>query len=702
LREGFIGKQDNNLSDNETTPNPNRVGGSQVPPVTDIGATFPDPPPPYNFTLDVRMGQINAGDPPDPDGFPDAGGKPYGWANGRTFIYTGEIQVTTNFLAFAMNNDDTDWLKINGVVVLDDNTWNDPIQARSGGAGSDLNSGPPSGVPNLVAGLGLTVGNWYDIEFRISDTGGGGAGPSGQGTGWTGTYGVGINTTGFLQNGAGGNTTPLGTSVNGADYVKPEEPAGGGPTLFRYVISAGAGGDDVHVTGNTVTTITGATTSVTDKMVTENSLRFEPAAAGGTISLTINNPADGVQRTFIANSTILANSNNVVTNIDGSATVRLNNLDDNGKTGVVLNKNGGTGDLIISGTAATDGLDGATLKVTDGRLIIEGPTDPLIGLSAIQINGPNGKLRIRTKIGAGISALESATLEHPDQTSDLVQGNLNITSGKTLLADIADGILGIGGNMIGGILNKMGVGTFTVNGTSNVSGVRVGAGRLELTGKTTLAGPPTLVSGTLALLNLGTGLQANSIPGPIDIPTGTTLEGNLTSFVDSTGTADVLNLTGGTLRFIGPSTGLSLFVYDSDPRATGAYTGGLADFAAMQAHYNALIPTLRTITSNNNNTLISYNPSGDGGIPFAVHGSTDADTIEALFTGKFIAPTAGDYIFDPISDDGSQVYIDGTLVANNNFGQGIGPSRPGTITLTAGTHDIVMTFNEGIGAPACS
>ena len=57
---------------------------------------------------------------------------PDGWANNRTWIYTGQIHVTTNFMSLIMNNDDTDWLKINGVIVLDDNTWNDPIQALSG------------------------------------------------------------------------------------------------------------------------------------------------------------------------------------------------------------------------------------------------------------------------------------------------------------------------------------------------------------------------------------------------------------------------------------------------------------------------------------------------------------------------------------------------------------------------------------------
>src|SRR5688572_3617938 len=193
LIEGFVGDLSDRHDDDETTPNPNN--------------SSPE--------LTIRMGQLNPGDPPDPSGFPDS------WANSRTWIYTGQIQVTSPFLAFAMNNDDTDWLRINGVIVLDDNQWDNPIQALSGGAGNNLNTPSTGGVPNLVAGLGLQQNTWYDIEFRISDTGAGGAGPSGQ-AGWPGNFGVGMNTTGFMADGV----TPLDTSVTAADYVRPEEPAG--------------------------------------------------------------------------------------------------------------------------------------------------------------------------------------------------------------------------------------------------------------------------------------------------------------------------------------------------------------------------------------------------------------------------------------------------------------------------------------------
>ena len=574
LREGFVGLLGNAHNDDETTPNPNRIGGG-LPPPEDIGPGFTDPVPPYNITLDVRMGQNNQGDPPDTDGYVDAAGKPYGWANSRTFIYTGQIQATTNFLSFAMNTDDTDWLRINGVVVLNDNTWNTPIQALSAGA---------LGNPNLVAGLGLTVGQWYDIEFRMSDTGGGGAGPSGQGTGWVDVgdhsldYGVGINTTGFKQNGANGNTTPLADSTDGGDYIKPVETADGTPQLFRYLINAGGGGDDLHVTGNAVVSITG-----TGNTVVENSVRIEPTTPGGTINLTINN-SDADQRTLTANSTLLGNSDNAVTNLDGSATLRLNNLDDNGRTGVVLNKNGGTGEVIISGTAAADGLNGATLSVTDGRLTIQGDTDPLVGLTnAIQIKGPNGKLRIRTRTGAGVRAMASGTLEHVTPNNDGI-GSVTIDPGQTLIAEISDGLLNIAGNLAGNILRKLGVGTLITNGETNLSAVNVEGGRLELNGKTILATAPTLTSGTLALLNSGTGAAANQIPGPLTIPAGTILEGTPNSFVDATAAPNVLNLTGGTLRLFGTSTGLNLNIYDSDPRAgtgTDAYSGVLDTFRGI-------------------------------------------------------------------------------------------------------------------------
>ena len=67
------------------------------------------------------------------------------------------------------------------------------------------------------------------------------------------------------------------------------------------------------------------------------------------------------------------------------------------------------------------------------------------------------------------------------------------------------------------------------------------------------------------------------------------------------------------------------------------------------------------------------------------------------FTGSVVAPEDGDYTFYTSSDDGSMLYIDGTLVVDNDGWHGM-QWREGTINLTAGEHSITVTmFEDGGG-----
>ena len=66
------------------------------------------------------------------------------------------------------------------------------------------------------------------------------------------------------------------------------------------------------------------------------------------------------------------------------------------------------------------------------------------------------------------------------------------------------------------------------------------------------------------------------------------------------------------------------------------------------------------------------------------------------WNGKINIPTAGEYTFYTRSDDGSSLYIDGNLVVNNDYDQGM-TERSGNITLTKGMHDIMVGFRQGGG-----
>ncbi len=70
-----------------------------------------------------------------------------------------------------------------------------------------------------------------------------------------------------------------------------------------------------------------------------------------------------------------------------------------------------------------------------------------------------------------------------------------------------------------------------------------------------------------------------------------------------------------------------------------------------------------------------------------------------VFRGKIKIAVAGDYKFFTVSDDGSCLYIDGQLVVNNDGAHGP-QEQSGTISLTEGLHDIVVTFYELGGGKA--
>jgi hypothetical protein len=65
-------------------------------------------------------------------------------------------------------------------------------------------------------------------------------------------------------------------------------------------------------------------------------------------------------------------------------------------------------------------------------------------------------------------------------------------------------------------------------------------------------------------------------------------------------------------------------------------------------------------------------------------------------SGRINIPTDGNYTFSTRSDDGSMLYIDGQTVVSNNFYQGL-TTQSGSISLTAGVHDIDIGYYEGGG-----
>jgi len=69
------------------------------------------------------------------------------------------------------------------------------------------------------------------------------------------------------------------------------------------------------------------------------------------------------------------------------------------------------------------------------------------------------------------------------------------------------------------------------------------------------------------------------------------------------------------------------------------------------------------------------------------------------FTGKILISQAGNYTFYTSSNDGSQLRINNTLVVDNN-GKHIIQERQGLIYLSAGLHDIEVTYFQSNGGEA--
>jgi hypothetical protein len=76
---------------------------------------------------------------------------------------------------------------------------------------------------------------------------------------------------------------------------------------------------------------------------------------------------------------------------------------------------------------------------------------------------------------------------------------------------------------------------------------------------------------------------------------------------------------------------------------------------------------------------------------------TTADYFGLAFEGFIEAPVTGVYSFSILSDDGSQLFIDDTLVANNDGCHG-DLEKSGEIALEKGKHRIrLLYFQNGSG-----
>ncbi|MCL1921348.1 MAG: PA14 domain-containing protein [Kiritimatiellaeota bacterium] len=86
---------------------------------------------------------------------------------------------------------------------------------------------------------------------------------------------------------------------------------------------------------------------------------------------------------------------------------------------------------------------------------------------------------------------------------------------------------------------------------------------------------------------------------------------------------------------------------------------------------------------------------GNGGnFPPPYHSS--AEGFQVLWKGRILIPEDDTYTFYTASDDGSMLFIDGQTIVRNNSMQGV-TEKSGEVALTAGLHDIAISYYQGGG-----
>jgi autotransporter-associated beta strand protein len=510
---------------------------------------------------------------------------------------------------------------------------------------------------------------------------------------------------------------------------------------FDNVITATASGGTINVI---------APRAIAQDVVVPNGTSF--GASGNRLTVAALNLTGATTSTFnIANETTVLQ----VTDGGGAVGIVKNGTGDlvfdepavpqftNAGSSITVNQ--GAVGLVLGGALSPTGA--ANIIFNGGGVVLSSKTGANVSYNTP--NFTNGGVIGARVIGSGVAG----TVGTPIQVT--MNGGLQVGAGNTLKVSTANYYeLNVGGTASGS--GTVAIGTGVVNSTTNtalqglnilmnpLSGADPAILRLK-TNSPTVKSLTTSGGGTSQII-VGNGLAPATltITGP-DSPnvtrfagaitenggqpvtvnangTGTLVLGGVSAFTGGVsvgpGTLELANnsaagtgpitLGGGTLQFSNP--GLLLKLYNSNPGNSGAYTAGVLNstFANVLSHFAAIgTPAVITTTAANGNPAINYpsdanaNPGNRDGAPFAVHGFGSVDNIEALFTGKFDAGAGGTFRFSPRSDDGTTIYIDGVLLVNNNFPQGVDENNQATrdqnIVLSPGLHDIAFTFNEGGG-----
>lgn len=608
----------------------------------------------------------------NPDGDGDGPFSAYGFGNGDDIVsrMNGLIRITqAGTYTFTTTSDDGSMVFVNGQTVVNNNFY----QGMT----------PRSGSITLEAGV-------HNIDIGFYE-GGGGAGLIVQ------IAGPGINGTQLLTN----------------SDVRLSDPLNATQTFNNAINVASSSAIEVAAVG-----------------AVANNLTLQPGVTltkfGGQLSGPLNLNGAG-------SYTLNVTGNMVATNVlNGGAATNIN------KTG--------PGVLILDNTTVPQFTGGGTITVSAGSLGLLLETGGLAPNGGAALGFAGGGVVLSSKGGdqtypipafVGNGSLEARQIGSgvPGPVTVNLTGSLGITAGQTITMGTADGyVMQVGGSatgsgtlrLNGGVVNATtntalqglnlvmapttsmtatwnaatpSLGSLSGNGSSTLN-IGTGAGNSVLTLNTPdtrlFAGALNAVSGnTLDVVMAGTGKQQfDSFTGtPHQVNNYIVNAGGTVEIGGNTAQNSTIRLNGGTLQASG--IGLVGDYYNIDPNPNGDYNA----FGTFNARFDGYgTPQVRAVTTTGGQTNLDWNNNNgsDQQGPFGNQGFTPADNIQVRYRGQILIPRDGVYGFDTTSDDGSMLFIDGQVVVNNNFFQGM-TTRSGTVALTAGYHDISLGFYEGGG-----
>jgi len=529
--------------------------------------------------------------------------------------------------------------------------------------------------------------------------------------------------TGTMVNEGSGGTLILNASnsYNGGTLLGIAGTAFSGTVNFNNSFAFGTG---PIVVSNGVCTL--QCTNSSGLNVT-NGLDFSQAAPGP--SLNLNGPAAGV--TFSGDVTMGGNAATI--NSSGAATTFVTLAGNvNGTAGFTK---AGAGNLILTGANTYSGgttINAGTLQIGNGgssgvlgsgaindaaSLIFNrsgsvSVNDPISGSGTLEQAGTGTLTLNGANVYSGVTTVSAGTLQLGAANAIPSGSPVKLSSGAVLDINSFSPTLGslIGS---GNVSNNNGTlfvsGNLTTAGAnttySGFSGVISGSGNLTKQGSHAMAlrGANTF-SGGLAQIEAGT-LSIGAAPNRIPTASALVVFGGALFQLDAASQtisalsgAGNVNLGGGTLT-VNQSAGSTFSGVIQNSELAGASTAsgnGLRGYYYDNIDFTNLKAVRNDATVNFASFAVTNNTTG---LPNA---GIATNTLSVRWLGQVLTTgAAGSYVFGTTCDDGSRLWVNGTLVVDNWVDQGA-IAKYGTITLAANTlYDIVMEYYNN-GGPSSS